>query len=194
MKSMGTSEHLTLGITFHSHLTPWITSYTLWSLLQARQGDKLSKMTSGSPGHGDFANWEGVLYGVGLNMPAHYCSSKSPWHRTCTSHQHTRHSTGRETCLGAAKLLPPLQFDSEKWRVPVCDRTPSWGHEDKIWTLLLLQLIQLLHRYYLVLISPLRRWPPDWRVHRRQGGTLTWISSVKNKSIQALFLKIKSEK
>lgn len=80
------------------------------------------------------------------------------------------------------KTLPPLQFDSEKWRVPVCDRTPSWGHEDKIWTLLLLQLIQLLHRYYLVLSS---RHSGDGlrlkRVHRRQGGTLADFKCEKQK-------------
>lgn len=68
------------------------------------------------------------------------------------------------------KTLPPLQFDSEKWEDSLWCRTPSWGHEDKIWTLLLLQLIQLLHRYYLVLSS---RHSGDGlrlkRVHRRQG-------------------------
>lgn len=94
-----------------------------------------------------------------------------------------RHSGRRETCLGAAKLLSPLQFALEKWRVPIWDRTPSPGHEDKIWTLLLLQLIQLLHRYYLVLSSPD---PGDGirlkRVHRRrQGGTLADFKCEKQK-------------
>lgn len=81
------------------------------------------------------------------------------------------------------KTLPPLQFALEKWRVPICDRTPSWGQEDKIWTLLLLRLIQLLHRHYLVLSS----WDPGdgirlKRVHRRrQGRTLADFKCEKPK-------------
>lgn len=112
-----------------------------------------------------------------MNRPAHCCSSKGA---PPTSTQTPRK---KRSMFRGCKTLPPLQFALEKWRVPICDRTPSWGQEDKIRTLLLLRLIQLLHRYYLVLSSGD---PGDGirlkRVHgRRQGRTLANFKCEKPK-------------
>lgn len=87
--------------------------------------------------------------------------------------------------------MPLPQLDLEKWKVPICVRTPSWGQEDRIGTLSS-DVIQLLHRYCLIISS---QDPGDGfrlkEIHRkRQVGTLADFRCIKTKG--SSILKIKS--
>lgn len=78
--------------------------------------------------------------------------------------------------------MPLPQWDLEKWEVPICVRTPSWGQEDRM-GILSSDVIQLLHRCCLIVSS---QDPGDGfrlkEVHRkRQVGTLTIFSCMKTK-------------
>ena len=99
-----------------------------------------------------------------------------------------------ESTFGGCWYLPWLQFDLQKWKVPVCVGTPSWGQEDRTGNLHS-DIIQLLRRYCLVLCS----WDPRAGFtlkgvrRKRQVGTLGDFRCTKQKH-QEWLLKIKFER
>lgn len=158
---MGTSEHLTLGITFYSHFNSMnYLPHSMVSPPSARQGDKLSKMTSRESWTQRLCKLRRSSCGGRFEHASPLLFLKIPMTQEVHLPPSTQTPSGRrEACLGAAKLTTTSIWFRE---VESSSLVTEHLHGDmKIKNLNIASVapdIPFL-RYYLVLSSPLRRWP-----------------------------------